>query len=74
MKHSEKDQPAEKENKKVQPAKHSEDNPVREGKPNSIHDADNDDPAVYPHKNESDKQFDTQSEFIDPNSNSKDQS
>jgi hypothetical protein len=73
MKQLEKDQPAEKENRKVQTEKQSQDKPVREGKPNSIHDEDAD-AANYPHKNEADKQFDTQSEFIDPNSNSKDKS
>jgi hypothetical protein len=74
MEHSEKDQSAEKETRKVQPEKQSEDKPVQEGKPNSIHKADNDDPAVYPHKDEDGKQFDIQSEFIDRNSNSKDKS
>jgi len=74
MEHPEKDQSAKKETRKVQPGKQSEDKPVQEGEPNSIHQADNDEEAVYPHKNESDKQFDTQSEFIDRDSNSKDKS
>ena len=74
MEHPEKDQSAEKETRKVKPGKQSEDKPVQEGKPNSIHNVGNDDEVVYPHKNESDKQFDIQSEFIDRDSNSKDKS
>ncbi|QEC69495.1 hypothetical protein FRZ67_20130 [Panacibacter ginsenosidivorans] len=46
-------------------------NPVREGKPNSI--ADNktqQDKKQYPYPSEKDKQYKDQPEFIDPGSNS----
>ena len=72
MKQPEKNQ-SENKNRKVPAGKQSDDKPVREDKPNSIHNEDAD-AATYPHKNEADKQFDTQSEFIDRNSNSKDKS
>ena len=72
MKQPEKNQ-SENENRKVQLGTKSHDNPVREDKPHSIHNEDAD-AANYPHKNKADKQFDTQSEFIDRNSNSKDKS
>jgi len=72
MKQPEKNQ-SKNENKKMQAEKQSQDKPVREDKPNSIHSED-DDAANYPHKNEAEKQFDTESEFIDSNSNSKDKS
>jgi len=64
---------SEKENSKVQADKQSEDYPVREGENNSIYKEKND-KAAYPYNNEDDKQFDNQSEFIDPNSNTKEKS
>ena len=64
---------SEKENKKVQTDKQFDDNEVREGKNNSIYNEEND-KSAYPYKNESDKQYKKQSEFIDRNSDSKDKS
>jgi hypothetical protein len=60
---------SEKENKKV-----VTDNEVREGKAdNSINDEDNN-KSAYPYKSDEDKQYKTQPEFIDRDSDSKDKS
>ncbi len=61
-----------KENKKVRTDKQFKDNPVREGENNSINDEGNQ--SAYPHKSTEDKQFKTQPEFIDRNSESKNKS
>jgi hypothetical protein len=62
----------EKENRKVQADKQSKDYPVREGEDNSIYKEKND-KGDYPYNNADDKQFDNQAEFIDPNSNTKEE-
>jgi hypothetical protein len=63
----------EKENKKVNADKQSEEAPVREDENNSIYQQDNYKPH-YPYPEMHDKQFNNQPEFIDRNSDSKDKS
>jgi len=73
MKQPNKDQSSKKENKKVQTNKQFDDNEIMEGTDISIND-EGYDKSTYPHKSETDKQFKTQSEFIDRNNDSKDKS
>jgi hypothetical protein len=62
-----------KENKKVQTDKQFKDNEVREGQADSINNEDIN-KSAYPYKGKEDKQYKTQPEFIDRNSESKDKS
>lgn len=51
-------------------AKHNEEKPVRENKPNSIGDGlKPDEKEGYPFPGKADKQYDSQPEFIDPANN-----
>jgi len=63
----------EKENKKVNANKGAEDYKVREDENNSIFKQAND-KEKYPYTSEADKQYKTQPEFIDRDSDSKDKS
>lgn len=62
---------SDKENRKANADKHADDYPVREGESNSINE--DSDKRSYPYNNEDDKQFKSQSEFIDTNSNTKEE-
>ena len=62
----------EKENKKVNADKNSEDYKVREGENNSIYEEAN--KKKYPYKSKEDNQYTTQPEFIERDSNSNDKS
>lgn len=67
-------QSSEKENKKVQTDKQFKDNEVREGKDDSINNNAETDTSAYPYKSNEDKQFKSQPEYIDRNSETKDKS
>jgi hypothetical protein len=64
---------SDKENKKVNPEKHTEEAKVREGENNSIYNEDND-KSSYPYPQTQEKQFNNQPEFIDRNAETKDKS